>query len=63
MDILIEPIVNLLSSLVGLGSSVATGNPIGIGSSALELGSSAIDLSSAGSSVLQPVDGAETAAN
>ncbi|MEY8566465.1 hypothetical protein [Corynebacterium sp.] len=63
MDALLEPLVNLLSSLIGLGSSVATGNPVGIGSSALELGSSAIDLSSAGSSVLQGADGAEAAAN
>jgi hypothetical protein len=63
MDTLIEPLINFLTSVVGLGSSVATGNPVGIGSSTLELGSSAIDLSSAGSSVLQPGDGAETAAN
>lgn len=66
MDALIEPLINFLTSAVGLGSSVATGNPIGIGSSTLELGSSAIDLSSAGSSVLNGADGAgavEGAAN
>ncbi|MDN5581530.1 MAG: hypothetical protein ACTH2Y_08300 [Corynebacterium sp.] len=56
MDALFEPILNLLSSTVGLGSSIATGNPIGIGSSTLELGSSAIDLSTAGSSVLEAQD-------
>lgn len=53
MDALFEPFINLLSSAAGLGSSIAVGSPIGIGSSALELGSSAIDLSTAGSSVLE----------
>ncbi|AHW62492.1 hypothetical protein [Corynebacterium glyciniphilum] len=63
MDTLIEPLINFLTSVVGLGSSVATGNPIGIGSSTLELGSSAIDLSSAGSSILDGAGAAEEAAN
>ncbi len=63
MDTLIEPLINFLTSVVGLGSSVATGNPIGIGSSTLELGSSAIDLSSAGSSILDGAGAAEEAVN
>lgn len=61
MDTLIEPLINFLTSAFSLGSSVATGNPIGIGSSTLELGSSAIDLSSAGSSVLEGAGGADGA--